>query len=167
MTAFSRILRAMNWKYAFGEVLLIFSGITLALLANSWFENQQLRRDEIAALAQLQAALGVDLERITTGYDRIGRTNQEIVSFIEHLETGQPKQANITDGIGSLDTFVTLNLTYGPYETLKARGIDLISDVSLRVRISSLYEDEIPNLVENSIIDRRLTRDRILPFKLE
>jgi hypothetical protein len=167
MTAFSRILRAMTWKHAFGEVLLIFTGITLALLANSWYENQQLRRDEMAALAQLQVALGADLERIKIRYDRIGQTNQEIVSLIEHLETGQQKQENISAGIESIDTFATLYLTYGPYETLKARGIDLISDESLRVKISSLYEDEIPGLVENSIIDRRLSRDRILTFKLE
>jgi hypothetical protein len=167
MTAFSRIVRATNWKHAFGEVLLIFAGITLALLANSWYENQQLRRDEIAALSQLHAALGADLGRITTAHGKIDRTNQEILSFVEQLETGQPKQASITDGIESIDTFTTLNPTYGPYETLKARGMDLISDVYLRGKISSLYEDEIPSLVENSIIDRRLSRDRILPFKLE
>ena len=167
MTAFSRIVQATNWKYAFGEVFLIFVGITLALLANSWYENRQLHRDEFAALAQLQATLREDLDRITVDYDTIGRANQEIVSFIQHLEAGQPKQAEITRGIGSFERFVTLNLTYGPYETLKARGIDLISDESLRVKITSLYEDEIPNLVEDSIIDRRLSRDRILPFIME
>ena len=163
----SRLVSASNWRYAIGEVLLIVVGVSIALAASSWYENRQLRGDEFAALAQLQATLREDLDRITVEYDTIGRVNQAIGSFVERIETGQLEQPEITTGIRSIGRFVTLNLRYGPYETLKARGIDLISDESLRVKITSLYEDEIPNLVENSIIDRRLSRDRILPSILE
>ena len=93
--------------------------------------------------------------------------SKEIVSFVNHIETGQLKRSETTNGIGSTMRFVTLSLRYGPYETLKARGIDLISNESLGANITSLYEDEIPNLIEDSIIDRRLSRDRILPYIFE
>ncbi len=163
----SRLVSASNWRYAIGEVVLIVVGVSIALAVSSWYENRQLRGDEFAALAQLQATLKQDLDRTTIEYDTIARVNQEIASFVGHVETGHLKQAEITTGIESIMRFVTLNLRYGPYETLKARGIDLISDESLRVKITSLYEDEIPSLVENSIIDRRLSRERILPSVLK
>ena len=160
-------VREFNWRYALGEVLLIVIGISIALAANSWYENRQLRGDEIAALTQLQVTLREDLNRITTEYDTIGRVNQEIEFFVSNLSSGQPKQDDLTKGIRSNTTFVTLNLRFGPYETIKARGITLISNESLRVSITSLYEDEIPNLVEDSIIDRQLVREIMLPSILE
>jgi len=156
-----------NWRYALGEVLLIVIGVSIALAANSWYENRQLRVDEIAVLTQLQVTLREDLNRITTDYDTIGRVNQEIEFFVSILGSGQPKQDDLTKGIQSNTRFVTLHPRYGPYETLKARGINLISNGSLRVTITSLYEDEIPNLVEDSIIDRGLVRDIMLPSILE
>jgi hypothetical protein len=163
----SRLISASNWRYTIGEVVLIVVGVSIALAASSWYETRQLRGDEYAALQQLQVTLGEDLDRITIAKDTIIRVNQRIESFVEHVQEGQLEQGEITTGIKSIGRFVTLNLRYGPYETLKARGIGLISDRSLRVKITSLYEDEIPSMVENSQIDRRLSRDRVLPFVLE
>lgn len=163
----SNLANSVNWKYGIGEILLIVIGVSIALAASSWYEKRQLRDDELAVLAELQTTLREDLDRITIEYDTIRRVNQEIASFLDHIETGQLKRSETTTGIGSTMRFITLSPRYGPYETLKARGIDLISDESLRVNITSLYEDEIPSLVENSIIDRRLSRDRILPYILE
>ncbi len=58
----SRILAAANWKYAVGEVFLIVVAITLALMANSWYENSQERRYEVLVLQQIRDALESDLE---------------------------------------------------------------------------------------------------------
>jgi len=163
----SRIVSAANWKYALGEVLLIVVGVSIALAASSWYEKRQLRDVEISALAQLQGTLREDLNEITSEYDTIVRVNQSIASLVDHVETDDLDQGEVTSGIGSIGRFVTLSLRNGPYETLKGRGLGLISNQSLRVKITSLYEDEIPNLVEDSVIDRRLVRDRILPSILE
>ena len=152
-----------NWRYALGEVLLIVIGVSIALAANSWYENRQLRGDEVAFLKQLQVTLHEDLKAITTDYNTIKRVNENIEFFVNNLNIREPNQDDLTKGIRAATRFVTLNLRYGPYETLKARGISLISNESLGVTITSLYEDEIPNLVEDSIIDRRLVRDHMLP----
>jgi len=111
----------------------------------------------------LQATLREDLDRISLNRDTIGEANQRIASFVEGVESGRLEQEEFTSGIFAVTRFTTINPRYGPYETLKARGIDLISDESLRVKITTLYEDELPNLVEDSIIDRRRSTDRILP----
>jgi hypothetical protein len=163
----SRLVSASNWRYAIGEVVLIFVGVSIALAASSWYENRQLRRDEFAVLAEFQTTLREDLNTITTAYDTIHRVDQEIVSFVDQVESGNLTSTETSAGIKSIMRFITLNIRYGPYENLKARGTDLIANQSLRVNLTSLYEDVIPNLIEDSVIDRRLSRDRILPYILE
>ena len=163
----SRLVSASNWRYAMGEIALIVVGVSIALAASSWYENRQLRDDEYAVLAELQVTLQEDLDSITIAYNTIHRVDQEIASFVDRVESDHLTSAETTAGIGWTMRFVTLNIRFGPYETLKARGIDLITNQSLRVNLTSLYEDEIPNLVEDSVIDRRLSRDRILPYILQ
>ena len=63
--------------------------------------------------------------------------------------------------------FTQLRVRYGPFETLKARGVDLISSQSLRISLTTLYEDELPRLQSAADLDQRLSRDRILPFLLD
>lgn len=67
----SRIIRATNWKYAVGEVFLIVVGITLALMATSWYENWQERRYESLVLGQLKVALESDLELFDDYFRRL------------------------------------------------------------------------------------------------
>ena len=162
----SRLVSASNWRYAMGEIALIVVGVSIALAASSWYENRQLRDDEYAVLAELQVTLQEDLDSVTIAYTTIHRVDQEIASFVDRVESDHLTSAETTAGIGWTMRFVTLNIRFGPYETLKARGINLITNQSLRVNLTSLYEDEIPNLVEDSVIDRRLSRDRILPYIL-
>ena len=78
----SRIFAAANWRHAVGEVFLIVVGVSIALAASSWYEDLQLRDDEAAALAELQATLREDLDRISLAYDTIVGFNLRIFSFL-------------------------------------------------------------------------------------
>jgi len=167
MALFSRVLNSANWKYAFGEIALIFFGISLALLANAWYESKQERVNELAILNELQITLGEDLESVKLAYETIESANIGIASFVDLAVSGTVDNDQYASGVYSFSRFITLRIRYGPYETLKSKGLDLVSNSTLRTRITSLYEDEIPNLVENSLIDRSLVRERMLPRILE
>lgn len=163
----SRVFEAANWKYALGEIALIFIGISLALFANAWYESQQERIDELAILNELQITLGEDLESVESAYGTIRTVNEGIGTFVNLAVSGVVDHDQYADGMGSFERFVTFRVRYGPYETLKSKGLDLVRNPILRAEITSLYEDEIPNLVQNSLIDRNLVRERILPPILE
>jgi hypothetical protein len=162
----SRLLDVMNWRYAIGEVMLIFVGISLALAANAWYEQRGERRDEIALLSQLEASLARDIETVERAHETILGVDQRIADFVDTEDLASLTSEALSDGVGSLNRFIVLNVRYGPYETLKARGLGLISNRALRVKISSLYEDEIPLLIEDSRIDYRLAREQNLPVML-
>jgi hypothetical protein len=163
MAIISRVFAAASWKYALGEIALIFIGISLALFASAWYESQQERIDELAILNELQITLGEDLESVESAYGTIRTVNEGIGTFVNLAVSGAVDHDQYAAGMDSFERFVTLRVRYGPYETLKSKGLDLVSNPILRAEITSLYEDEIPNLVENSLIDRSLVRERILP----
>ncbi len=83
----ARFFNATNWKYALGEVLLIVVGITIALAANSWYEDWQERRDERQVLQQLQQALEIDLDEFESRYALETRIFQNVSALLEHMQS--------------------------------------------------------------------------------
>ncbi len=109
------------------------------------------------------------MEAVRLAADTISAANDRLPSAARHFESGDlgSRDPDHQAGMQALMRFTHLNLRFGPFETLKVRGLDLISDRDLRVALTSLYEDRLPALIENADIDQRLSRDRILPFMLE
>lgn len=52
----------------------------------------------------------------------------------------------------------------GPYQTLKAQGLDLISSDSLRAQITALYEFHYQAVEEGDTFDRKYLYNRLLPY---
>ena len=44
--AFRRGIATINWKYGLGELALIIVGVSIALAANSWYQNEVERQLE-------------------------------------------------------------------------------------------------------------------------
>ena len=64
MTRLNRVVTAVNWKYAVGEVLLIVVGILIALAAAMAVERARTaeanaRRAEVLSLLELAESLGL------------------------------------------------------------------------------------------------------------
>jgi hypothetical protein len=91
----------MNWRNAIGEVLLIVIGVSIALAANSWYEDRQKREEERAILAQIRQTLELDLVEFE-GHQR-AHLEQEtgIIKLLEHME-GDDAYSPELDFLGSL-----------------------------------------------------------------
>ncbi|MBK7871587.1 MAG: hypothetical protein IPJ74_13405 [Saprospiraceae bacterium] len=57
MRRFFKNGKPINWRYAIGEVALIFIGITLALAFGNWNQNRQERQTETKLLREMHANL--------------------------------------------------------------------------------------------------------------
>ncbi len=53
------------------------------------------------------------------------------------------------------------------YEMLKAKGLDLISDDSLRFRVAALYENAYVNVDQSQADDRSVVFDLVRPYYLK
>ena len=132
--------------YAFGEIVLIFIGINLAIWFNNWNANEKQILEEIQILKELKTGLSSDLIYI----DYIIELNQEAEKSCEiilnHIEKSIPYNASLDRYFANVCGYGVMFPKIGAYESLKSKGIGLISSDSLRIMLGNFYETQIPYL---------------------
>lgn len=64
-----RAKKSLNWKYIFGEILLIFLGINLAIWFNNWNTNQYNAKAKKVAIQKIKEEINNNLIELNTSYD--------------------------------------------------------------------------------------------------
>lgn len=162
-----RLLRATSWKYALGEIAIVTVGILIALALNNWNEARLERQREIASLREIQGALGSDLKdiRFNAAFHRQGQASTEIV--LRHLREDLPYADSLDRHFGKLLNATFLVESRTAYETLKARGLELISNESLREAVAQLYDVNYQVIEHFERIDERMMDRSYFPFYIE
>jgi hypothetical protein len=144
-------VRQYFW-YAIGEIVLIFFGITLALAFDDWSQDRQLRDQQIASLEDLAENLRGNIDSLTSNsqsdLERLEMCRQVNLQ-VEERSVWRPE--NGVD-FNSCRYWTSPYLQFAAYDSLKARGTDLITDRSVRASIVELYEETYADLVGD--IDR-------------
>jgi len=138
-------------KYAIGEIVLVVFGILIALQINNWNENRRNRQKEIIYLTELKKGLQSDLNGefipAMNVYGQRLEHFKKIEAFCDNTETFS---------IDSLTVYFRSSLSkewdfvfnMAAFENLKSTGIDIISNDSIRSKISALYSYSYPNIRE-------------------
>ncbi len=131
--------------YAIGEIVLVVIGILIALGINNKNEHQKLVQKEIEMLYLLQESLDNDLEKFDIVSAFYERSKVSIIRVLDHLEKDLPYEDSLAyDFYNTTLTYEEGSFTDGVFETLKSRGIDLISNTDLRQQILMVYDDADP-----------------------
>ena len=133
------------FKYAIGEILLVVIGILIALQINNWNENRKANLEETKLLMDFKKGLEYDIKQMDSIKMHYERAVWSIDTILIHLEN----ELSYTDHLDSLFFNSTLlfdsgGMTVAPYETLKSRGLNLISDKVLLDQIVNLYDEFNP-----------------------
>lgn len=163
MSIVSRLIRATNWKYALGEVLLIFIGITLALAANNWYENRQDRGEEREILAQMIVSLHADVEELDRKHGHVADKLSLMVGLQDHIESRSPYSDDLDEAFTAILVGDEPQINTAVFETLKFRGVDLVSVLVLRSQIVDYYDTERAALVQRNRFDSADT-ERAVPY---
>lgn len=125
--------------YAIGEIFLVVIGILIALQINNSNESSKLRAKEAILLSEMKSNLQSDL--LDLEYNIIG--NRERLVSNEVILTALREKRVFHDSLkthfGKIFGNYQLGENTASWENLKSVGLDLISDDSLRNRISFLY----------------------------
>ena len=134
--------------YAIGEILLITIGILIALNLNNWNQDQNARAIEIKTLEELHLSLSDDLKdlQFSLGFYINSKNSSDIL--ISHFENKLPYNDTLDIHFGKIGLFAVLSVRTGPFETLKSRGMETITNDSLRLKIASLYDFHYKTIVE-------------------
>lgn len=160
----SRILSSANWKYALGEVALIVVGVTLALMATSWYESWQERKDELEALRQIRVALESDLDLLSENFQLLQEAEEDVSDLLQFLRSGAAYDTGFELRFSAATVWRGVRMRLGPYEQIRSRGFSLISDSSIRMKLIDLYETDFGGLQYSTENDQVVSRDQILPY---
>jgi len=157
-------LRSIGWKHAIVELVLIILGVLAALAVNNWNDERRQRRLELATLGQLRVELAGDLAALRELDDAIRERERRMVALLADLDRG----VDSSDvGFGAVLRIWGAALNRSAYETLKVRGLDLVSNDNLRLRIVAVYENVYGSVNGSQADDRSVVFDLVRPYYLK
>jgi len=134
--------------YAIGEIILVVIGILIALSINNWNNNNQLEELERKYLTEIRNSLKSDLPDINFNIDfnESRLKSNEIV--LQYLNREIDYSDSLKFHFGNL-IFTTRTLpNTSAYENLKSRGLEIITNDTLRQNITSLYSFSYHNVID-------------------
>jgi len=151
--------------YGLGEILLVVIGILIALQINNWNASLAKQKEEIKILKELNN----ELEKRQLSFKRNlavqKRSYQSILLITDHIEQNRPYHDSLDQHFGMAFEVINTWVEEAAFENLKTKGIDLISNDSLRRKIISIYDsdyDIIQNLEKGIWIEYRFLNEYCL-----
>ena len=144
-----RVIFNKGFRTALLEVVLIFVGITLAIGFENWNSERKERQEELALLAELKSNLEENLTLLSRMIAYNEATIDSYRTLLGHIGAKQSYSDDLIPHFSRLDVWASPYLTSSAYETLKSRGLDIVSDSSLRQQIVKLFEVRYVTLVND------------------
>lgn len=127
--------------YAAGEIVLVVIGILIALQVNNRNAAQNAEKEELKLLKEMRHNLANDLEDCFWNINKQADLRRSNVAVLRHLETLAPFHDSLEAHYGNLVYSTTQRRNMAAYDHLKAKGMDLIRNDSLRRNITSVYSE--------------------------
>ena len=138
----------LSWKYALGEIVLIFIGITAAVGFQNWNDDRKIRAFEREILSEINESLlldSIELNEILLSYEKAERAAIKILDY-----SGTPTERDsLSFWLGEFINFDRFYPAISPYEVLKSAGFQNISNKELRLLIAEYYDEAIPSIISS------------------
>ncbi|MBO6881380.1 DUF6090 family protein [Winogradskyella sp.] len=132
--------------YAIGEIILVVIGILIALQINNWNENRKLVKAEIKALKELQEGFKAETLDLNINIEALTKASRSGTIILKQLKSDAPYHDSLSLHFASALQLTRLISNDGPYDMLKTKGLDLISNDSLRKKIINMHDNRYESL---------------------
>jgi len=151
--------------YGIGEIILIVIGILFALYLNNINSEQKSNLVEIELLNELKANIKSSIK----SFERTLESEQEYLEYnlliLDYLDNKKPYDDNLLKPFSAYFWTVSSNPISGGYTYLKSKGIDLITNKSLRKNLSVLFENQFLIIKEeNQVWANNLQQNISYPY---
>lgn len=160
----ARVVRAVNWRHAIGELLLIVVGILIALAISDWNDRRIERQQELALLEEVRTALATDLQSLETNLLEFRAAAVQIGKLSDLLEEKPPYDPSMDVLFGALYGIRTTNLNTWAYETLKDVGLQVVTNKELRLGIARIYDQYYESMDRNHEIENSVNFGLMRPY---
>ena len=138
--------------YAIGEIILVVIGILIALQVNNWNEERKLNKLEIATLNEIKISLQQSILELENLIEHNDRSYNSCSVLLDSFDSGRPYNDSLNIYLNRFDSRLIPYFDYAAYETLKFKGLDLISNETLKKSIVQMFERNLNIML--STIDR-------------
>ncbi len=164
MNFLKKTSKQIDWKYSLREIVLIVVGILIALAINNWNEQRKLYNKETRTLRELKASLENDMVDIRINLQTHENSLKSTELLIEHLKAGRPYHDTLDAHFGELLGSSLFLSDDAAYSSLQNYGRDLISNETLKKKLSLLYAHDYAYIKEIEQIDSETLTHIFLPF---
>ena len=138
--------------YAIGEIILVVVGILIALQINNNNELRKTREFEVKMLNEIRHELIQD----TIYFNIIRNRAEKALQGAKKMMLLYTQESPQPDSLSKYGQMMSVSFQYiyhkGAYEAIKSTGIDKISNDSIRLMITDMYDFRMPrakNFIEN------------------
>jgi len=128
------------FKYAIGEIILVVIGILIALQINNWNENRKIQQREVQILNEIKSDLSQtkkDIEEAVTRHKEVLATNKY---GLDAILLKRPYSDSIYGAFADASKEFEIVPKTSGFENLKTIGLNTISNDSLRIAISNIFQ---------------------------
>lgn len=131
-----------KWPEYILEILVITIGIYGAFELSNYGENRNRKKVELEILKGSKAELTTDLAEIKWNIKELQKSQESLELILEVLENDE----HYHDSLSSYFNYTLLPIHFvhssSFFETLKSKGLDIISNAELRTKLVSLYDSQ-------------------------
>jgi hypothetical protein len=141
--------------YAVGEIILIVIGILIAFQLSTWSETKRAKNIELETLKDIKAAFESDRSDLDLNVRLYKSVITSCDTVIALLDNKLPYNQKMNRHFSRVYMGVVFLSNVGPYETLKSRGLETISNDTIRNKVIRIYEYDYKFLlkIESQLID--------------
>ena len=131
----------INWRYAFGELLIVIIGITIAFALNNWATGIKNKKVEKEYLLSIQSDLDKDIEDLDSNIAQLDIRIQYISSLLPYLGNGRPGGDTLVMRLFRYVDPLNFNPSEITIQSMKFSGdLKLIKDIELKNEIIEHYK---------------------------
>ena len=150
-------------KYAIGEIILVVIGILIALSINNWNEGRKAIKQEIKILSELKNDLKTNLDEITETYNTTKNRQNATVTILDYFEKNKPIDDSLKSAFESIKGDGIFNTANTSYKFIESQGINTLSNDSLRIRITEMFERHLKNIRTREDRNRKIIDQELMP----
>ncbi|NNL15148.1 MAG: hypothetical protein HKO81_00730, partial [Flavobacteriaceae bacterium] len=154
-------------KYAIGEIILVVVGILIALQINNWNEGRKAITQEIKILKELKSDLKSTQKEVVETYIFTNNRQRSTVLILDYFEKASPVDDSLKKAFEEINMDGLFNIANTAYKFIENQGINILSNDSLRIRITQMYERQFKNIQNRETKNWVIINEELLPYMNE